>query len=114
MFLRRPFRQAGPVIRMLQSPAPAQRLRAVHILGGRRRPRAAWLLQQVYRNDADPQIREAARQYLTQWAQGLLDQLNAAPAGPKQWTCEFCGTKAVQGGTCPNCGAPRPDEADDL
>ncbi|HLY26770.1 MAG TPA: HEAT repeat domain-containing protein [Aggregatilineales bacterium] len=109
-------RQPGPVVRMLQSPDPAVRMRAVNILGGRRRPRAAWLLQRVYRNDPNPQIREQARQYLTQWAQNMLNQLNSAPQpagiGQKSWECDFCGTKDVKGGACPNCGAPRPDEDD--
>ncbi len=117
MFRRR-IRQAGPVIRMLQSPNPAERMRVVNILGGRRRPRAAWLLQQVYRNDPNPQVRDLAKQYLTQWAQGLLNQLNANPqptiTQDKLWECEFCGTKDVKGSTCPNCGAPRPDSEDDL
>jgi len=110
-------RQPGPVVRMLQNPNPEVRMRAVNILGGRRRPRAAWLLQQVYNNDPNPQVREQARQYLTQWAHGLLNQLNAAPqavpAHQKLWECEFCGTKDVKGGACPNCGAPRPDDDDD-
>ena len=116
MFRRRP----GPVVRMLQNPDPAVRIRAVHILGGRRRPRAAWLLQRTFRTDPNPQVRGAAQQYLNQWAQALLDQLNAVRSGgqataaqDKLWECEFCGTKDVKGATCPNCGAPRPDDDDD-
>ncbi len=114
-------RQPGPVVRMLQNPDPAVRMKAVNILGGRRRPRAAWLLRQVFQNDPNPQVRAQANQYLAQWGRAMLNQLkqmNQAAQAPgtaqaqNLWECEFCGTKDVQGGACPNCGAPRPDEDD--
>ncbi len=113
MFGRR--QQQRPVLRMLQNPDPAVRIKAVTILGGRRRPRAAWLLQRVYKNDPNPQVRDLAKQYLSQWAQNLLNQMGSMPAEPHQklWECEFCGTKDVKGAACPNCGAPRPDDDDD-
>jgi hypothetical protein len=114
---QRPMRRAGPVIRMLQSPNPNQRMRAVQILGGRRRPRAAWLLNQVAQHDPNPQIRAQAQQYVNEWGKPLLDQFRANNHKPdpsqRLWECEFCGTKDVKGGMCPNCGAPRPDAADE-
>jgi hypothetical protein len=105
---------------MLQNPDPQIRIKAVTILGGRRRPRAAWLLQRTYQNDPNPQVRELARTYLAQWAQNMLTQLDTAPAAAAKtpaserlWECEFCGAKDVKGGRCPSCGAPRPDDDDE-
>ncbi|HVO43807.1 MAG TPA: HEAT repeat domain-containing protein [Aggregatilineales bacterium] len=113
----RPRRAPGPVVRMLQDHDPHVRMRAVTILGGRHRPRAAWLLQRVYRNDPNPQVRKLAKRYLEHWAQAMLNGLTVVPedaaSNEKLWECEFCGTKDVKGGACPNCGAPRPDDEDE-
>ncbi len=103
------------LVPQLKNPDPVQRIQAVRILASIRHPRARQVLRYVYFNDPDPQVRSEALQHLP----GIRARLAGMPAPqssqPKEviWDCVYCGTRDIKGGSCPNCAAPRPHEADE-
>src|SRR5450432_1187005 len=100
---------------MLQNPDPAVRKQAVMQLTTIRNPNALWVLRFVSQNDTDADVRTLAQQGINQRVKGL-QSLTTGPGATAQethWDCVFCGTRDLQGAACPNCGAPRPTEADE-
>src|SRR5258708_25258271 len=100
---------------MLQNPNTTVRKQAVTMLTTIRNPNALWTLRYVAQNDADPEVRAIAQQGVNQRVQRLQAMMDGQGASAQEihWDCVFCGTRDIQGAACPNCGAPRPTEADE-
>ncbi len=82
------------------SPDPNVRKQAVVTLDGLKNPKAILALRHMAQQDPDAEVRALAQQSLARKVQMGI---------PVKWDCDACGTRDIEGASCPNCASSRPD-----
>lgn len=84
------------------SPDPNVRKQAVLTLDGIKNPKAILALRHMAEQDPDAEVRALAQQSLARRVQNM--------GVSATWDCAACGTRDIEGASCPNCASSRPDQ----